>query len=251
MAAIPPRSVTARLVNSSSRVTQSQSTFPAGDCTSRARWPMANEGAVPIPTSRSSCRRNSLWWPRCRSAKVVQRWPSGPMYWRSSSQIKQCAGGASPVSSYCIPHVTQMKLLIPPIKVAYGLEARRPPVLRLVDADDPVDAEFVQEIPDLGAPGRRRRRLLGGAAFGQAVVDLGEPVLVGTAHGDGHVFAGLGRVFRVAVSADDDGAVGVQPGIRDAVPRAGRRGDALLVHGPQVEFAAQNLLIVLHGLASA
>jgi hypothetical protein len=42
------------------------------------------------------------------AGKVVQVCPPGGTYWRSSSQMMHCAGGAS-VGAYCIPQAVQMK----------------------------------------------------------------------------------------------------------------------------------------------
>ena len=48
---MPPRAFTSAIVSSSSKEMQSQSRFPPGDCRSKARWPIANSGSVPIPRS--------------------------------------------------------------------------------------------------------------------------------------------------------------------------------------------------------
>jgi len=69
---------------------------------------MPNFGVVPMPVSPGSSPRIRFVWAARSSSSVVQRWPPQPMYWRSSSQIKQRWGGAG-ASAYCVPQVVQMK----------------------------------------------------------------------------------------------------------------------------------------------
>src|SRR6185295_19031579 len=76
------------------------------------------------------------------------------------------------------------------------------------------------------------------AAFGKALVDLCHPVRVRSADRDGDVLANLGGVVRVAVGADDPGAVGFEPRYRDPA--------AVLL---QVDLSAQHTLVELHGLS--
>jgi hypothetical protein len=87
---------------------QSQRTFPPGARTSSARWPIAKLGSQPIPTRPGASSRISARWSRRSSSSVVQRWPSHPTYWRSSSQTGHRGGGSS-LSANCVPQVTQMK----------------------------------------------------------------------------------------------------------------------------------------------
>src|SRR5450759_3765684 len=124
------------------------------------------------------------------------------------------------------------------------------PALRLVDTDHPVDAEFVREPANIAGPGLLGQRHLDLAAFGQAVEHFGEPAFVRTAKGNAHVVADFGRVVGVTVRGCDARAVGLEPRVGDPIPGAGRLGYALLVHGLQVEIAAQHLVIKLHGLAA-
>ena len=60
----------------------------------------------------------------------------------------------------------------------------------------------------------------------------------------------LGRVFGLAVGGDDDDAVQLELRVHDAV--ALRRGPrpAVLVGGEHLEFAAEDVVVVLHGFAS-
>src|ERR687886_525997 len=62
IAARPPRASTAAPISSSRREMQSQRTFPAGDETSSARWPIANDGSQPIPVRPGSSSRISARW---------------------------------------------------------------------------------------------------------------------------------------------------------------------------------------------
>ena len=95
---------------------QSQSTLPPGVSTRRARWPMANDGSVPMPHSPGPSASNRLRRPSARrSASRVQRWPSQPTYCRSSSQIGQWTGGpsddpdAGSAAGCSTPQVTQIQ----------------------------------------------------------------------------------------------------------------------------------------------
>jgi hypothetical protein len=49
-----------------------------------------------------------LKWDAASAGSVVQVCPRGGTYWRSSSQIGQCAGGAS-LGANCAPQAVQMK----------------------------------------------------------------------------------------------------------------------------------------------
>ena len=79
---------------------------PAG--TSSSRWPIANDGSVPIPVKPASSR-TSLRWSRRSSSRVVHRCPSAGTYCRGSSQIGHSEGGSA-VSGNCVPQVSQTKL---------------------------------------------------------------------------------------------------------------------------------------------
>src|SRR4051794_6389123 len=80
--------------------------FVSPNGTSSARWPIANDGSVPIPTS-SPSSRIAFVWSAASSSSVVQRWPSRPTYWRWSVQIGHDGGGRSDSANW-VPHVTQM-----------------------------------------------------------------------------------------------------------------------------------------------
>ena len=107
MARNPPSPLIRVVVASSIREMQSQRIFPSGVQSSKARWPIANLGCVPIPMSPGSYWRNPLWCEILSRSSVVHDWPSGGMYWRSSSQTGHWAGGAS-VGGYCVPQALQM-----------------------------------------------------------------------------------------------------------------------------------------------
>ena len=53
----------------------------------------------------------------------------------------------------------------------------------------------------------------------------------------------------MAVRAENECLRRLEPRMRDAIPLAGWFGDALLVHGWQVEIAAQHPVIAFHSLA--
>ena len=69
---------------------------------------MPNAGNVMIEIRFGSSSRQPLLARFCRPSSVVQLWPGGGTYCRSSSQIGQAAGGLS-LGSYCVPQVLQMK----------------------------------------------------------------------------------------------------------------------------------------------
>ena len=108
MALMPPSARTISTVASSMKLMQSHRMLPRSVRSSRARWAMAKPGVVPMPVRPGSCRRNALKWVRRRLASVVQDWPSGFTYCRSSWQMVQPEGGAA-LSGYCVPQVVQMK----------------------------------------------------------------------------------------------------------------------------------------------
>src|SRR3954454_4991700 len=85
---------------------QSHSTLESPNGTSSARWPIANDGSVPMPTS-SCSSRIAFVWSAASYSSVVQRWPSRPTYWRWSVQIGHDGGGRSDSANW-VPHVTQM-----------------------------------------------------------------------------------------------------------------------------------------------
>src|SRR4051794_40638591 len=105
---MPPRSSTARTESASRSVTQSHMTFVEAAGTSRRRWPIANDGSVPIPVKPASSR-TSLRWSRRSSPRVVHCCPSSGTYCRGSSQIGH-SGGRSVLSGNCVPQVEQTKL---------------------------------------------------------------------------------------------------------------------------------------------
>src|SRR4051812_30165165 len=105
---MPPRSSTARTESASRSVTQSHMTFVEAAGTSRRRWPIANDGSVPIPVKPASSR-TSLRWSRRSSPRVVHCCPSSGTYCRGSSQIGH-SGGGSVLSGNCVPQVEQTKL---------------------------------------------------------------------------------------------------------------------------------------------
>src|SRR5215467_12386001 len=68
---------------------------------------MANVGVEPMPMMPGSYSRKVLVW-LCRSvSRVLQVWPRGGTYCRSSSQRTQWRGGAAH-SAYCVPQALQI-----------------------------------------------------------------------------------------------------------------------------------------------
>jgi len=63
----------------------------------------------------------------------------------------------------------------------------------------------------------------------EGVEDLDEPACVGAAHSDRHVLADFGRIVGMAVRAEDERPVGLQPSVGDPIAGTGRLGYALLV----------------------
>src|SRR5215469_10370669 len=61
-----------------------------------------------MPITPGSCSRYALNARAASAFSVVQLWPVGGTYCRSSSQIAQCAGGFS-LGAYCVPQAVQMK----------------------------------------------------------------------------------------------------------------------------------------------
>src|SRR5215831_20649783 len=107
MAFRPPRPLIKVMVAASSIAMQSHKIFPLGVQTSSARWPMANDGCVPMPINPGSCCRNELKCPAAKASSVVQVCPRGGTYCRSSSQIAHWRGATS-LGLYCMPHAVQM-----------------------------------------------------------------------------------------------------------------------------------------------
>ena len=62
-------------VASSTRLMQSHRKPPPLVRTCSARWPMANLGSVPMPSSPGPSGARRLWWSRRSSSSVVHRWP--------------------------------------------------------------------------------------------------------------------------------------------------------------------------------
>jgi hypothetical protein len=63
---------------------------------------------APIPMMPVSYSWNAFMWLCCSKGSVVQVWPRGGTYCRSSSQIAHWAGGCA-LSGYCMPQAVQMK----------------------------------------------------------------------------------------------------------------------------------------------
>src|SRR3954469_12074830 len=93
---------------------------------------MPNAGIVVIEMRLGSSSRHAFMLRLARVSSVVQPWPGGGTYCRSSSQIGQALGGAS-VGAYCVPQVVQMKagmilvLHSHAVAVTIGSRAFRPP----------------------------------------------------------------------------------------------------------------------------
>src|SRR3954451_14422286 len=158
----PPRRSTSAAVVSASSVTQSHRRFEPANGTSSARWPIANFGVVPMPTSLPS-RSIVFSWSRCSAARVVHCWPSGGTYWRGSTQIGHSGGGSSRSANW-VPHATQPKRSMPRKPTyAYALDCgRRREALRraqhVADAAHGVHdgaragrGELAAQVPDVDA----------------------------------------------------------------------------------------------------
>src|SRR5437763_312150 len=91
-AARPPRRFTSATVASSTKEMQSHRTLPAGGETSRARWPMANEGSVAIP-NRPGPSSGERWG---RPPAPARPLPGAPVAAPPRHQRRQ-AGPALPV----------------------------------------------------------------------------------------------------------------------------------------------------------
>src|ERR1044072_6152367 len=81
---------------------------------------MAKRGCVAMPMMPGSYWRQPFTWVMPSLCCVVQPWPDGGTYCRSSSQIGQFGGGCS-AGGYCVPHVVQMNacMLISVIAFAF------------------------------------------------------------------------------------------------------------------------------------
>src|SRR6478735_11648739 len=69
---------------------------------------MTKAGNVVIEIKFGSSSRQAFMLRLASVSSVIQLWPAGVTYCRSSSQIGQAAGGFS-LGSYCVPQVLQMK----------------------------------------------------------------------------------------------------------------------------------------------
>jgi hypothetical protein len=163
IAATPPSARTRVTVASSSRLMQSHSTLPCGVQTSSARWPMPNAGTVPMPSNPGSCSRQALVWFCRNAAGVVQRWPPGGTYCRSSSQIRQPAGGRSAGGNW-VPQVAHRK------RSTTLLRCRRLPARQPVEAL-PGPAVFGPDRP-VNEAGRGPARLRGIGVLPATPADL-------------------------------------------------------------------------------
>ena len=65
-------------------------------------------GCEPMPITPGSYSRKLFMWLCASASSVVQLWPRGGTYCRSSSQMTHCAGGLS-LGGYCVPQAVQMK----------------------------------------------------------------------------------------------------------------------------------------------
>src|SRR6476659_6154597 len=109
----PPIALISPTVARSLSEMQSHRMLPCGVRSNCARWPMPNAGNVTIEMRLGSSSRQAFMLRLANVSSVVQVWPGGGTYCRSSSQIGQAAGGFSP-GAYCVPQVVQMKAGINP-----------------------------------------------------------------------------------------------------------------------------------------
>ena len=111
MALRPPRPLISATVASSMSEMQSQRMLPLGVRIRSARWPMANDGCVPMPMMPGSCWRQPLKRVAASAGSVVQDCPASGTNWRSSSQMVQ-RGGAVALGGYCVPQAVHMNACI-------------------------------------------------------------------------------------------------------------------------------------------
>ena len=104
----PPMALIISIVARSISEMQSHRMLPCGVRRSCARWPMPKAGNVMIEIRLGSSSRQAFMLRLASVSSVVQLWPGGGTYCRSSSQIGQAAGGLS-LGAYCVPQVVQMK----------------------------------------------------------------------------------------------------------------------------------------------
>jgi hypothetical protein len=107
MPLIPPMALIISMVARSISAMQSHSMLPCGVRRSWARWPMPNAGWVVIEIRPGSSSRMAFMQRLASVSSVVQLWPAGTTYCRSSSQIGHTAGGLS-LGAYWVPQVLQM-----------------------------------------------------------------------------------------------------------------------------------------------
>src|SRR6185436_4804025 len=104
----PPMALIISIVARSMSEMQSHRILPCGVRRSCARWPMPKAGNVTMEMRLGSSSRHAFMLRLASVSSVVQPWPGGGTYCRSSSQIGQADGGFSD-GSYCVPQVVQMK----------------------------------------------------------------------------------------------------------------------------------------------
>src|SRR5215468_10561935 len=107
MPLIPPMALIISMVARSINAMQAQRRWLLGVRKSCARWPMPKCGEVVIEIKLGSSSRMAFMLRRARVSSVIQLWPAGVTYCRSSLQIGHAAGGLS-LGAYCVPHVVQM-----------------------------------------------------------------------------------------------------------------------------------------------
>src|SRR5436853_2604904 len=105
---IPPMALIISTVARSIRAMQSHRMLPWDVRKSWARWPMPKAGNVVIEIRFGSSSRMAFMLRWASVSSVIQLWPAGVTYCRSSLQIGHAGGGFS-LGAYCVPHVVQMK----------------------------------------------------------------------------------------------------------------------------------------------
>src|SRR5271169_773313 len=171
---MPPSAPMSVTVAASTREMQSHSTLPPAVRSSSARWPIAKAGWVPMPITPGPCSCQLLKWEAASAGSVVQVCPRAGTYWRSSSQIGQCVGGASPGAN-CAPQAVQMKAGISDALSALGGSIR----LGTRELDDlgPLLGFLGEELVEIRSRARKHRRAQIGkprphVAIGENGVDL-------------------------------------------------------------------------------
>src|SRR5262245_17221954 len=172
IAVSPPSPLISSTIVLLTRLTQSHSTLPLGERTSRARWPMPKWGLVPIPSMAASSRNVAIWV-ALSLLSVVQAWPVGGTNWRSSSQIGQALGAFSEGENW-VPHVMQMNASMAKSRVRTAARPYTSLITKHGSATGSSSAAARSPLDQLGqrrrsAHRRRARRQIGQPGFSRHI----------------------------------------------------------------------------------